>query len=694
MKRFVAALFAAFAIASAPNAGELVNGVLTVGGKPFYPLGGWDFGFTRAEDISRLGMNTSFRGAPGTPEAVEAFREYMHECATHGIEVIPYLSYGGAGVVPWEPARVRAVAALGDEPNLLAWYVGDDITMEHLDGIRQTVGILREETPRLATVADYIADETPEARTVFTQYIDIRCQYTYPVPLDSIRNYLGFFDKQREFVGDPLWTWVQCFMWRVTARTLKLGIQDGPGPVPEPEQVRMLAHAAINRGVRGLMFFPHHELHLQPELAASVAFVCREVRLFNDHLAAGTTTMNLPSSDPDVNATAFRYGNSTVVSAFVLRDFYHRWMDEAIVGNVTIDVPWPERRLPEALLVATPDVVECGVARGTTPGTVRVTLPSMEIAGFVLLTRDDNEAARLRQGVAGISPAIAKLAYAGSVAQLRKVGGLVWQTGFDHLYNSPTVLLDAMRVNERAVDALVAGRDGDVVNDWRYVHRECRTLLDSMMTIAYSREEEIPLSLRRYLLNPYGLAQMPNVVRRRRQPSQALDPNDSWHFVADWLITGPFPLEGNEDFYVMAPGFERAYPPETNSDPAATFATVDGTAGWRLVQTDTDGGTDFLYHFATTEDVVCYARTTVVALEAMDIDMSLGSNDGAKVWVNGEVVFALHTGRGASPHQDTIPVHLNAGRNDVLVKVENFGYNWALYLSFDDPNRKLRFEAR
>ncbi len=89
--------------------------------------------------------------------------------------------------------------------------------LKHLDGIRQTVNVLREEAPDVATVADYIARETPEAQTVFTEFVDIRCQYTYPVPNSGFQPYLEFFEQQRSFVGDPLWTWTQAFMWGGTA---------------------------------------------------------------------------------------------------------------------------------------------------------------------------------------------------------------------------------------------------------------------------------------------------------------------------------------------------------------------------------------------------------------------------------------------------------------------------------------------
>ena len=73
--------------------------------------------------------------------------------------------------------------------------------------------------------------------------------------------------------------------------------------------------------------------------------------------------------------------------------------------------------------------------------------------------------------------------------------------------------------------------------------------------------------------------------------------------------------------------------------------------------------------------------------------MSLGSNDGAKVWVNGEEVFAENVGRGAAPHQDDFPVRLCEGENLVLVKITNLGGDWQLYLSLDDPERELTISA-
>ncbi|MBI3117489.1 MAG: hypothetical protein HYZ00_02310, partial [Candidatus Hydrogenedentes bacterium] len=82
-------------LSAAAWAAEVHEGVLTVGGRPFYPLGSWNFEETTPEDIAKLGMNTSFRGGPGTEAGVVEFRRFMQRCHELGIEVVPYLSYGG-----------------------------------------------------------------------------------------------------------------------------------------------------------------------------------------------------------------------------------------------------------------------------------------------------------------------------------------------------------------------------------------------------------------------------------------------------------------------------------------------------------------------------------------------------------------------------------------------------------------------
>jgi hypothetical protein len=54
-----------------------------------------------------------------------------------------------------------------------------------------------------------------------------------------------------------------------------------------------------------------------------------------------------------------------------------------------------------------------------------------------------------------------------------------------------------------------------------------------------------------------------------------------------------------------------------------------------------------------------------------DAEVLLGTDDGAKLWVNGAEVFAHARTQAAAPGSDTVKVKLKTGRNAVLLKVAN-----------------------
>lgn len=681
------------------DAAELRDGVLVVrapGGvvRPFFPLGSWaTWDYTTPEDLARLGMNTMFRGAPGGDSArVEEFRTYMRELNVLGIHLLAHFRYGGlSDVNPWPDQWRQSARALASEPNLLSWYIGDDVQNWHLPGIRHAAGVLHDETPNIPVAAAYVGRQrTAEAETVFSHDVDIPVQWKYPIPESTFTYYRGFFFEQRHLFGDPIFTWIQNFMWDRTADYLKLG-KGGPGPLPEPEQLRLMSYAAITSGVRGLLYFSHHDFHRMPELASEVALICREVRMFTDHLAAGDRVFGLTTSDTSVVATAFRYGGSVVVAAAVFRPFYHRWVDEGVVAAVTIDVPWSGQSLPQALLLHMPDVLPCAVARSPRPDMVSVTIPSLEVAGMLLVSSDPAELAHMASTASAATDSLRRFALAGAVAQSRKVSGTVWQLGYDsiNLPESP-VMMPMMRAVERCADATAEGRSADAVRSWREALRLCRVMIDSTMRFAESRRHVVPdtRAHQHYLQSLYGLHNLDGIM-------ECPGEGDPWHFVQEWLVVGPFPL-GWDQFRrdLMPDGFLRPYQPETDSEPDAVFETLDGPRRWSRAEADLSGKLNLLEYFETTDDVVGYARCRVTAPRGMDVTISAGSNDGCRIWVNGELVFSDEGVRSATPHMYDVPARLNAGPNDLLVKVENTVVNWHLYLSVYDPERELVYEAR
>jgi len=154
--------------------------------------------------------------------------------------------------------------------------------------------------------------------------------------------------------------------------------------------------------------------------------------------------------------------------------------------------------------------------------------------------------------------------------------------------------------------------------------------------------------------------------------------------IRKWKIIGPFPF---------GMGLDGIYPPEKKIDFNASYKGLNGKIQWKIVQTREGGYLDFIAQFPDKgSDYVAmtYAYTEIVSPDERDITLTLGSNDGAKVWLNGKEIYNLHTARGAISDQEFILVHLKKGVNRVLVKVENLGASWGLYMRVVDPNEELK----
>ena len=73
-------------------------------------------------------------------------------------------------------------------------------------------------------------------------------------------------------------------------------------------------------------------------------------------------------------------------------------------------------------------------------------------------------------------------------------------------------------------------------------------------------------------------------------------------------------------------------------------------------------------------DHVVYGSATLNSPRKQETTMLVGSDDGVKVWLNGEVVHYNPTTRGAGDYQDAFPVTLKRGTNVLLVAVDNRGH--------------------
>jgi putative heme-binding domain-containing protein len=139
-----------------------------------------------------------------------------------------------------------------------------------------------------------------------------------------------------------------------------------------------------------------------------------------------------------------------------------------------------------------------------------------------------------------------------------------------------------------------------------------------------------------------------------------------------WLA-GPFADVGR--------GFATIHPPEVGPvDVSAVYSQGDTKLAWKEV--DNAAHLDLARAFAAPSDASFYAYFRMETARRERVRLMVGSDDGVKVWLNGRDVWANPTERAALPLQDVVPLVLEPGSNDVLVRVQNIAGECGLYLHY------------
>ncbi|MEQ9379472.1 MAG: DUF1553 domain-containing protein, partial [Pirellulales bacterium] len=146
---------------------------------------------------------------------------------------------------------------------------------------------------------------------------------------------------------------------------------------------------------------------------------------------------------------------------------------------------------------------------------------------------------------------------------------------------------------------------------------------------------------------------------RASEASEVLGTGEAVMF-GDWHHVGPF---AGDSFEVA---FNEAYGPEAEIDLAARFN--DGALNWTHQPSWRDG---VVHNPFTGDNSAHYIYRTFESPVAQTLSLSLGSDDGIKVWVNGDQVLAKLVGRGAAPGQEIVQVPINQGTNQLLMKIVN-----------------------
>jgi len=181
-----------------------------------------------------------------------------------------------------------------------------------------------------------------------------------------------------------------------------------------------------------------------------------------------------------------------------------------------------------------------------------------------------------------------------------------------------------------------------------------------------------------------ALATSTDETRKAKGPEPSGEPNSATHF--KWLILSPIPV---------APSGGAAQPDEAaqkkafSSDLLAAQggeAQVEPKDGDKLTLSGTEltwkpidsSGETISLNFAGKKDdfEIAYASTEFDVPSAAQTWLGIGSDDAVRVWLNGKLVHENWCARVVQVDEDVVSVPLKAGKNHLLLKVQNITGSW------------------
>jgi putative heme-binding domain-containing protein len=215
-----------------------------------------------------------------------------------------------------------------------------------------------------------------------------------------------------------------------------------------------------------------------------------------------------------------------------------------------------------------------------------------------------------------------------------------------------------------------------VAEHWKAGKRsaEQERLFALLLGMLDDRQEQVRLQTAHslFLLNdPRSEPGVTRVVNAKEERRPATTPLRGIRKV--WLV-GPFP-DGPG-------GLKTLHPPEQGLiDLTAQYQVDKKRLGWKMVEAG--GGYLDLAKLAGPCDYSSfYALCRLESAQLQRVLLLVGSDDGVKVWHNGREVWSNPVVRGALPFEDVVPLDLQPGSNEPLVRIQNATGACGLYLDY------------
>lgn len=160
---------------------------------------------------------------------------------------------------------------------------------------------------------------------------------------------------------------------------------------------------------------------------------------------------------------------------------------------------------------------------------------------------------------------------------------------------------------------------------------------------------------------------------------------------AKWIVLGRYPNSMARDGSCQ--GFKYDNLEEFGGEAALSSPdseTLPGKAG--IAAKHTNGYLDIGELFSNAEWSVAYVYTEFNSTGG-EWFLHAGSDDGLRLWLNGELIVDDHTHRAISPHDAVRRVNLREGKNRILAKICQGSGGWAVSLKLYDKKQQNDYIA-
>lgn len=159
----------------------------------------------------------------------------------------------------------------------------------------------------------------------------------------------------------------------------------------------------------------------------------------------------------------------------------------------------------------------------------------------------------------------------------------------------------------------------------------------------------------------------------------------------DWLVAGPLSMLEQQDnstpdvkqqeLFFNTDAIEQVK--VVSNKPIAPVKVGEQEVGWRP-HTAAQSVVDFDQLYDQADYAAAYALAEIKAESASTAFLAIGSDDGLKVWLNGKLVHTNWVPRGITPDEDMVPLQLQKGSNQLLIKVQDIAGEWGFTGRFLD----------